>query len=264
MALELDVSGPRQSPAPLAVTLTELGTVDFQSAFASFDGSAAAAAFEPTLTVRSQNGTIVARSKASSVAAGASADVSWFPGLAETTSTPAPSSGGGYNALAESFGLVAWTFDPAIAPNTSRPFNADTLNALYLDAGTVVTSLSQPIVGIEATPPVHAYMALYDDTFALVAQTADTPSLGTSTGWNTVALSSPYTVPTSGAYYVGAFYDATANTPTTLSVLTNWSISATVAGGNYRAVQHTPALTSPPANFTITAASNITHLFAAL
>jgi hypothetical protein len=47
---------------------------------AIFDGSAAAAAFLPMLEVVSDGGVVVAQSPASSVAAGGSAEVSWFPG----------------------------------------------------------------------------------------------------------------------------------------------------------------------------------------
>jgi hypothetical protein len=60
-------------------------------ATASFDGTGAAGAFVPTLEVIAPDGHVVARCPVqSSVAAGASADVTWFPGLG--SSSPAGSS----------------------------------------------------------------------------------------------------------------------------------------------------------------------------
>jgi hypothetical protein len=75
----------------------ELGateTLNPRAIFAHFDGAAAAGPFLPCVTYYTQDGLVFARSfPADEVAAGASADVSWFPGLrAQGTATPGTSS----------------------------------------------------------------------------------------------------------------------------------------------------------------------------
>lgn len=67
-------------PAPLPYVIPGAQEIVVKAATATFDGSAAAAAFVPTLQIVAPNGTVLASCPASSpVAAGASADVSWFP-----------------------------------------------------------------------------------------------------------------------------------------------------------------------------------------
>lgn len=75
--------------------------------------------------------------------------------------------------------------------------------AICLEEGDVVTDLTFRSVGAAVTP-TNWWFALYDAaaTPALVAQSADQ----TTTAWGantskTLALSSPYTVPTTGIYY---------------------------------------------------------------
>lgn len=63
------------------------------SASVIFDGSSAAGAFIPCLTFKTQTGAIIARCPASEVAAGDTAEVSWFPSVGRTSSGPAPSGG---------------------------------------------------------------------------------------------------------------------------------------------------------------------------
>jgi hypothetical protein len=79
--------------APLEIPLGASDAFEPLSAFAHFDGTAAAGAFLPCITYYSQDGKILARAfPSSSVAAGASADVSWFPGLSATV-FPLPTTG---------------------------------------------------------------------------------------------------------------------------------------------------------------------------
>lgn len=78
--------------APLDIELGASDSLTPQAAFAHFNGSGAAGSFLPAITYYTQDGKVFARAVApTAVAAGASADVSWFPGLVEGTST---SSGG--------------------------------------------------------------------------------------------------------------------------------------------------------------------------
>lgn len=82
--------------------------------------------------------------------------------------------------------------------------------ALYLEAGDVVTDLTFKSVAAAVTP-TNWWFALYDTqaTPALIAQTADQ----TSAAWSantakTIALPSPYTVPTTGIYYASVMVAA--------------------------------------------------------
>lgn len=63
-----------------------------ESAFAHFDGTGAGGDFLPALTYYTQSGAVFMRAIGATVTAGASADVSFFPGL---TPPPASSGGGG-------------------------------------------------------------------------------------------------------------------------------------------------------------------------
>lgn len=256
MAVVLDLRGEPTGPAPLTYTLSELGTVDWQAAFASFNGASASGSWVPTLTVRSQNGTIIARSQPSGTqAAGASADVSWFPHLAETASVT-PTTSAGFNALAEAFGLLAWTLDPAECTQSVRPFNVFTLSPVILAAGDVVGYLHSFVTAVEMTPPTSAWLVMYDNTFSLVAQTASTLALGNATGWHKVATTASYTATYSGAFYIGAVFDPVANTPTTVSGLFNASPPPKIGSSNLWRAPTEATVSSPPASFTPTGGAN--------
>jgi hypothetical protein len=102
------------------------------------------------------------------------------------------------------------------------------LQAIFLRAGQKVTNISFMSGSTGATSPTHWWFALYDAARNLKASTSDQ----TSTAWaantlKTVALSSPYTVPTTGLYYVGICM--VASTATTLKQRTA-KTSTVVAG----------------------------------
>lgn len=92
-----------------------------------------------------------------------------------------------------------------------------TSTAVLLFTGDVVTNLTFISGATAAGTPTHWWFALYDTsaTPALIAQTADQ----TSGAWaantaKTLALSTPYTVTTTGIYYAACM--VTATTPPTL------------------------------------------------
>lgn len=68
--------------APLDYLIPAAQEIVPRSVYASFDGSAALAAFLPALQIISPSGHVVATCPAAQVAAGASADVTWFPRVA--------------------------------------------------------------------------------------------------------------------------------------------------------------------------------------
>jgi hypothetical protein len=89
--------------------------------------------------------------------------------------------------------------------------------AICLEAGDVVTNLTFMSGATAANVPTNWWFGLYDTqaTPALIAQTADqlTAAWAADTA-KTLALSAPYTVPTTGVYYAAVMVKAT--TPPTL------------------------------------------------
>ena len=109
------------------------------------------------------------------------------------------------NALAEASGLVAWTSDPALV-TTSVTDTSGTIHgaSVWLNKGDIVNWLSELVV-TQGSGMTHAGYAIYDSNFNLVAQTADSPSAfqtATADSWVTLPLTSSYTVPSSGLYYL--------------------------------------------------------------
>lgn len=82
--------------------------------------------------------------------------------------------------------------------------------AIFLTAGTVVSSISICSATTAAGTPTHYCFALYDSSRNLCCTTADQ----TSGAWaantlKTIAVTSPYTVPTTGLYYIAFMMTAT-------------------------------------------------------
>ncbi len=77
MAVPISVLGDPTAPLTYKVP----GSTAFiaRAASASFDGSGAGGSFLPTMTWKAQNGDVIGHYTAPEVAAGSSADVSWFP-----------------------------------------------------------------------------------------------------------------------------------------------------------------------------------------
>jgi hypothetical protein len=81
-------------PAPVVYTVPGSSEIIPLSAYADFDGTSASGTFVPVLIFRDQAGNIIGQSQAStSVAAGASASMSWFPGVKAAAAAAAASSG---------------------------------------------------------------------------------------------------------------------------------------------------------------------------
>lgn len=87
--IQIQVAGT--APVPLDYRIPGNGQLRPKAINATYDGSGAAGAFLPTIEIVSDGGVVVARCPASSVAAGASAEVSWFPGVAAQTAAAAAS-----------------------------------------------------------------------------------------------------------------------------------------------------------------------------
>ena len=84
------------------------------------------------------------------------------------------------------------------------------MSAINLQAGDLVSNITL-VNGVTALgSPTHQFFGLYSSALALLATSAD----DTSTAWaanaaKTLAMTTPYSVTTSGVYYIGYFYTGT-------------------------------------------------------
>lgn len=89
------------------------------------------------------------------------------------------------------------------------------MQAIYLTAGQLVSNITMSTATTAAGTPTNYFFALYNNARSLLAQSANQ----TTTAWaantvKTLAMTTPYRVPTSGLYYIG--YMMTATTVATL------------------------------------------------
>jgi hypothetical protein len=97
--------------------------------------------------------------------------------------------------------------------NATIPTASGTLfmQAIYLKAGQLVSNITISSATTAANTPTNYFFALYSGARALLAQSTNQ----TTTAWaantvKTLAMSTPYRVPTSGLYYIGLMMTATA------------------------------------------------------
>lgn len=116
-------------------------------------------------------------------------------------------------------GTLAETMPRMTCPevNTAAPTASGTLfmQAIYLTAGQLISNIAISSATTAAGTPTNYFFALYSAARALRAQSANQ----TTTAWaantlKTLAMTTPYLVPTSGLYYIGLMVTAT-TVPTT-------------------------------------------------
>jgi hypothetical protein len=137
------------------------------------------------------------------------------------------------NQLCAALGAKAWTVDPEVATFAATQANTH-LGAVYLAKNQIITSLSVPVT-VAGAGLTLGILAIYDENYNLVAQTPNLPTAFQSTGWKTVALSTPYTVPASGLYYLASGWLGT-TLPTVLNIQHISSLSQGFPGGKPRGV----------------------------
>lgn len=119
-------------------------------------------------------------------------------------------------------GTLAETMPRELCTETNTAVAASgTLNmqAIYLKAGQLVSNISLHSATTAAGTPTNYFFGLYDSSRNLLANSANQ----TTTAWanqalKTLAMTTPYRVPTSGLYYIGYFM--TASTVPTLKGFT--------------------------------------------
>lgn len=111
-------------------------------------------------------------------------------------------------------GTLAETIPREICPevNTAAPTASGTLfmQAIYLTAGQLISNITISSATTAAGTPTNYFFALYSAARALLAVSANQ----TTTAWaantvKTLAMTTPYRVPTSGLYYIGLMMVAT-------------------------------------------------------
>jgi hypothetical protein len=111
-------------------------------------------------------------------------------------------------------GVLAETMPREICPevNATIPTASGTLfmQAIYLKAGQLVSNIIVSSATTAAGTPTNGFAALYDSARNLLAQSANQ----TTTAWaantvKTLAMTTPYRIPTSGLYYIGFMMAAT-------------------------------------------------------
>jgi len=142
-----------QAAAPAGFLVPGNGQIKPKAMNAVFDGSGAAGAFLPTLEIVSDAGIVVARCPAPSVAAGGSAEVSWFPRLAASAASPA--------------GATSLSYAYINATNLT-PASGENLVALDLPAGGFKTS-DASLFAYALFSGVHGIHVLTAGTYLVVA-----------------------------------------------------------------------------------------------
>jgi len=110
-------------------------------------------------------------------------------------------------------GTLAESMPRQICPevNTTAPASGTlAMQLIYLTAGMTVSNITIASATTAAGTPTNYFFALYDVNRNLLAQSANQ----TTTAWaantvKTLAMTTPYRVPSSGPYYIGYFMTAT-------------------------------------------------------
>lgn len=132
-------------------------------------------------------------------------------GAEYTYTVPAQGNLGPTGALAETFPRYLATTNSAAPTASGTMF----MQAIYLTAGQLVSNITIISATTAAGTPTNYFFALYDGSRNLRAQSANQ----TTTAWaantaKTLAMTTPYRVPTSGLYYIAILVTAT-TVPTT-------------------------------------------------
>lgn len=135
-----------------------------------------------------------------------------------------------------------------------------TLVAVPLVAGQKITSISFWCGTQAAVAPTNQWFAVYSSALAFIRQTTN----DTTTAWNagaikTLALTSPYVVPTSGIYYIGVMVEA-GTVPSFFGVVSN--LNAT--GGTPKLLGYADTgltATPPDPAAALSAIANIPYLY---
>lgn len=119
----------------------------------------------------------------------------------------------------EPTGTIARTIARGVQANAlGLTSNSPSARIISLTAGMVAGTIASSIGNVGGTGVTHYWHALVDNSanHVVLATTADTPGNGTITAstWKPLALTTPYTVPTTGTYYIVTGTTASGGAPT--------------------------------------------------
>jgi hypothetical protein len=110
-------------------------------------------------------------------------------------------------------GTIAETIPRELCPEVNTTAGASGtlfLQAIYLTAGQLVSNITIFSATTATGTPTNKFFALYDQNRNLLAQSAnDTTNAWAANTQKTLAMTSPYRIPTSGLYYIGLLQVAT-------------------------------------------------------
>lgn len=138
------------------------------------------------------------------------------------------------------------------------------LQAIYLPANTLISSITCVSGGTAAGTPLNQWFALYDSSLNKLAVTAD----DTSTAWaanaaKTLSFATPFTTTYSGLYYIGVMVKAT-TVPTLAGANTRSAINAlTPKGQGVSTTGLTNPASAPATAAAITAAAGTFYAYTA-
>jgi hypothetical protein len=122
--------------------------------------------------------------------------------------------------------------------------------SVWLNKGDIINWLGE-LVATDGSGMTHAAYGIYDSNFDLVAQTPDSPGAfetAKANSWVTLSLTSPYTVPASGLYYLVDLLAG--STMPKIGIVANNTILAganVLPGGVARAVKDNGSFSDLPA-----------------
>lgn len=130
--------------------------------------------------------------------------------------------------------IPLWTLNSAAAVSIAGAATGVAIaQPIALQQGMVVTSISYRTTNTAAGTPTAQYVALYDNAATpnlLVTSGNLTTTARAANTTHTVAMSRPYTVPTSNIYYVSISFTAT-TVPTLLGVSSGYTTNTGHAAG---------------------------------
>jgi hypothetical protein len=193
--------------APGDYRIADAAELLLKGAFATFDGSGAAGPFQPLLRIISDAGSVALETAAdTTVAAGASADASWFPHIAAAAGAAPPPSGSG----------VQWAYidskelSVSCPPATSTRIPADA-TTFYTNAPSVYAAAASAggVEGVSILADGHYYLMM-TGTFASPPVATDVYNLiieggGTFAdfGWQPASILFPIAGQETGSLFAG-------------------------------------------------------------
>lgn len=132
----------------------------------------------------------------------------------------------------EVLGIKGETYPRYLVTGGTQPTGGTVyLTSVGLMAGDVITNLLT-VVGAGGTGVNLSKLGLYSSSFNLLAKTADQGTSWNTQGCKTCALTAPYTVPTTGLYYIALIVNTATSLPFMDRVVPEGTMAGSFSGGS--------------------------------